>query len=33
MKDGRVVQVGTPAAILENPADEYVARFVQRRER
>jgi glycine betaine/proline transport system ATP-binding protein len=33
MKDGRVVQVGSPAAILENPADEYVARFVQRRER
>jgi len=31
MKDGRVVQVGTPAEILEHPADEYVARFVQRR--
>jgi glycine betaine/proline transport system ATP-binding protein len=33
MKDGRVVQVGTPANILENPADDYVARFVQRRDR
>jgi glycine betaine/proline transport system ATP-binding protein len=33
MKDGRVVQTGTPATILEHPADEYVARFVQRRER
>jgi len=31
MKDGRVVQVGTPAEILEHPADDYVARFVQRR--
>ena len=31
MKDGRVVQMGTPAAILGHPADEYVARFVQRR--
>jgi glycine betaine/proline transport system ATP-binding protein len=31
MKDGRVVQVGTPQNILQNPADEYVARFVQRR--
>jgi glycine betaine/proline transport system ATP-binding protein len=33
MKDGRVVQVGTPASILERPADAYVARFVQRRGR
>jgi glycine betaine/proline transport system ATP-binding protein len=33
MKDGRVVQVGYPKTILEHPADEYVARFVQRRER
>jgi glycine betaine/proline transport system ATP-binding protein len=32
MKDGRVVQVGPPATILERPADDYVARFVQRRE-
>ena len=31
MKDGRVVQVGTPTEILEHPADDYVARFVQRR--
>jgi glycine betaine/proline transport system ATP-binding protein len=29
MKDGRVVQVGTPAEILEHPADDYVARFVR----
>jgi glycine betaine/proline transport system ATP-binding protein len=33
MKDGRVVQVGTPHEILTQPADEYVARFVQKRER
>ena len=33
MRDGTVVQVGSPATILERPADEYVARFVQRRER
>ena len=31
MKDGRVIQVGTPAMILDQPADEYVARFVGRR--
>ena len=31
MKNGRLVQVGTPATILANPADDYVARFVQRR--
>ena len=31
MKDGRVVQVGAPQDILDNPADAYVARFVQRR--
>jgi glycine betaine/proline transport system ATP-binding protein len=31
MKDGRVVQAGTPAEILEHPADDYVAKFVQRR--
>jgi glycine betaine/proline transport system ATP-binding protein len=29
MKDGRVVQVGSPATILEHPADDYVARFVK----
>ncbi len=28
MKDGAVVQIGTPEDILTNPADEYVARFV-----
>jgi len=33
MRDGRVIQVGAPATILEHPADDYVARFVQRRER
>jgi len=31
MKDGRVIQVGAPADILNAPADDYVARFVQRR--
>lgn len=29
MKDGRTVQIGTPEDILEHPADDYVARFVQ----
>lgn len=29
MKDGAVVQVGTPEEILTNPADEYVKAFVQ----
>jgi len=29
MKDGRIVQVGTPAEILERPANDYVARFVR----
>jgi glycine betaine/proline transport system ATP-binding protein len=29
MKDGAVVQVGTPEEILTNPASEYVARFVE----
>lgn len=29
MKSGRFVQTGTPAEIMANPADEYVARFVQ----
>ena len=31
LRDGRLVQVGTPADILGQPADDYVARFVQRR--
>lgn len=29
MKNGEIVQMGTPANILANPADDYVARFVQ----
>ncbi|MCE7794122.1 glycine betaine/L-proline ABC transporter ATP-binding protein [Salipaludibacillus sp. CUR1] len=29
MKDGAVVQVGTPEEILTNPANEYVERFVE----
>ncbi|WPX20282.1 glycine betaine/L-proline ABC transporter ATP-binding protein [Pseudomonas sp. 10S4] len=31
LKDGRLIQVGTPKEILHSPADEYVDRFVQRR--
>jgi glycine betaine/proline transport system ATP-binding protein len=29
MKNGQIVQMGPPAEILANPADDYVARFVQ----
>ncbi len=29
MKDGRIVQIGTPEDIVTNPADEYVRDFVQ----
>ncbi|KIH77673.1 glycine betaine/proline transport system ATP-binding protein [Geoalkalibacter ferrihydriticus] len=29
MKDGRIVQIGTPEDILTNPATEYVERFVE----
>ncbi len=29
MKDGHIVQVGTPEEILTNPADEYVTSFVE----
>ncbi|MGI6554581.1 MAG: quaternary amine ABC transporter ATP-binding protein [Bacillota bacterium] len=29
MKDGVIVQIGTPEEILENPANEYVKEFVQ----
>ncbi|GEM02548.1 glycine betaine/proline transport system ATP-binding protein [Halolactibacillus halophilus] len=29
MKDGSIVQIGTPEEILTNPADEYVERFVE----
>lgn len=31
LKDGKLIQVGTPHEILNHPADEYVNRFVQRR--
>ena len=31
MKDGQLIQVGTPEEILRSPADDYVNRFVQRR--
>ncbi|MDD2206310.1 MAG: betaine/proline/choline family ABC transporter ATP-binding protein [Aminobacterium sp.] len=33
MKNGSIVQMGAPAQILANPADEYVARFVQDKRR
>ncbi len=29
MKNGEIVQIGKPAEVFANPADEYVARFVQ----
>ena len=29
MRDGRIEQIGTPEEILENPANEYIANFVQ----
>ena len=29
MRDGEVVQIGTPEEIVVNPADEYVADFVK----
>ncbi len=29
MKDGRIVQIGTPEEILMNPANDYVERFVE----
>jgi glycine betaine/proline transport system ATP-binding protein len=29
LKDGRVVQVGTPAEVLQQPADEHVASFTR----
>ncbi|QEY65347.1 glycine betaine/L-proline ABC transporter ATP-binding protein [Metapseudomonas lalkuanensis] len=31
LKDGQLIQVGTPKEILHQPADDYVDRFVQRR--
>lgn len=33
LKDGALVQVGAPSEILSNPANDYVARFVQGRNR
>ncbi|OBY25505.1 quaternary amine ABC transporter ATP-binding protein [Leisingera sp. JC1] len=33
LKDGKVVQTGTPDEILNHPADDYVARFVKGRNR
>ena len=29
MRDGKVIQVGTPEEIVVNPADDYVADFVK----
>lgn len=29
MKDGKIIQIGKPEEILENPADDYVSQFVQ----
>jgi len=31
LRDGQLVQVGTPQDILNNPADEYVRKFVEKR--
>jgi len=31
LRDGRLVQVGTPQEILQNPADDYVRKFVEKR--
>ena len=31
LKDGQLIQVGSPQEILQAPADDYVGRFVQRR--
>lgn len=31
MRDGSIVQIGKPAEIFANPANDYVARFVQDR--
>ena len=30
LRDGQLIQVGTPEEILQSPADDYVGRFVQR---
>ncbi|KAF3997097.1 quaternary amine ABC transporter ATP-binding protein [Glaciimonas immobilis] len=32
LRDGKLVQEGSPAEILKNPADDYVRRFVEKRE-
>jgi glycine betaine/proline transport system ATP-binding protein len=32
LRDGKLVQEGTPTDILKNPADDYVRRFVEKRE-
>ncbi|MDO5611283.1 MAG: glycine betaine/L-proline ABC transporter ATP-binding protein, partial [Pseudomonadota bacterium] len=29
LRQGRLVQVGTPQMLIEQPADDYVARFMQ----
>lgn len=29
LRDGRLIQVGTPQEILTNPADDYVSAFVE----
>jgi ABC-type proline/glycine betaine transport system ATPase subunit len=31
LRDGELVQVGTPKQIVEQPTDDYVRRFVERR--
>ena len=31
LRDGQLIQVGTPQQIMQSPADDYVDRFVQRR--
>jgi glycine betaine/proline transport system ATP-binding protein len=31
LRDGRLIQCGTPEDILHRPADDYVSRFVERR--
>jgi glycine betaine/proline transport system ATP-binding protein len=31
LRDGRLIQCGTPEEIVRHPADDYVRRFVERR--
>lgn len=33
LRDGKLIQEGTPTEILQNPADDYVRRFVEKREK